>query len=50
MAVEFDRAEKVLDYIFYRAELGRPHRGIIYMAALPKLKVMQLPELDDLAD
>ena len=50
VAVEFDRAEKVFDYIFYRGELGRPHRGIIYMSALPKLTVMQLPELDDLAD
>ena len=27
--------------------MHKPHNGIIYMAALPKLSVMQLPELDD---
>ena len=47
VAVESDRAEEVFDYIFHRGEMHKPHNGIIYMAALPKLSVMQLPELDD---
>ncbi len=50
VAVESDLAEEVFDYIFHRGELETPHHGIIYMAALPKLTVMQLPELDNLAD
>ena len=50
VAVESDRAEEVFDYIFHRGELDAPLHGIIFMAALPKLTVMQLPEMDDLAD
>ena len=49
VAVESDRAEEVFDYIFHRGELGTPHHGIIFMAALSKLTAMQLPEMDDLA-
>jgi hypothetical protein len=30
--------------------LDTPHHGVIFMAALPKLTVMQLPEMADLAD
>lgn len=50
VAVESDRAEMVFDYIFHRGELDTPHHGIMFMSALPKLAVMQLPEMDDLTD
>ena len=50
VAVESDRAEEVFDYIFHRGKLDTPHHGVIFMAALSTLTVMQLPEMEDLAD
>lgn len=50
VAVESERAEEVFDYIFRRAGLDKPHHGIIYMAVLPKLSVMQLPDLKEFDD
>ena len=50
VAVESDRAEEVFNYIFHRAEMDKPHHGIIYMSVLPKLSVMQLPDLEEFDD
>jgi nitrogen regulatory protein PII len=50
VVVESDRAEEVFDYIFHRGKLDTPHHGVIFMAALSTLTVMQLPEMEDLAD
>ncbi|MFT5208570.1 MAG: hypothetical protein ACI9CE_000284 [Flavobacterium sp.] len=38
-------ADKIFEYIFFKAEMNKPHGGIMYMTSLPKMSVMNMPDL-----
>ncbi len=40
-------ADEVFEFIYYEADIDRPHGGIMYMHALPKTTEYSLPDLPD---
>lgn len=47
VVVEADRAEEIFEYLFYAADIDRPHGGIIYMNALALASRYALPALPE---
>ena len=39
-----DMADTIFEYIYFKAELDQPHGGIVYIAKVPKMALMKLPE------
>ena len=46
VVVDADRADEVFEFIYYHAELDRPHGGIMYQNALSKSTEYVLPDID----
>lgn len=42
-----DQAEELFEYIFTKADINRPHGGLMYMHALPMATPFTLPEVPD---
>ncbi|TAJ95984.1 MAG: hypothetical protein EPO31_00775 [Gammaproteobacteria bacterium] len=47
VVVGIDRAEEIFEYLFYAADIDRPHGGFIYMSALALASRYALPALPD---
>jgi len=47
VVVEAAQAEEIFDYLFYAADIDRPHGGIIYMNALALASRYTLPALPE---
>jgi len=45
--VSKEMADTIFEYIYYKAELDQPHGGIVYIARVPKMALMKLPELTE---
>ena len=45
--VDNDKADELFEYIFFQADINRPHGGIMYMHALPKTTEFILPEVPE---
>jgi len=37
-------ADEVFEYLFFKGEMDQPHNGIIYIQAVPRTTVMEIPE------
>lgn len=46
LTVEQGRADEVFEYLYFKAELDQPHNGLIYMQAVPRTSILQLPDLE----
>ncbi|MDA1371664.1 MAG: hypothetical protein O2971_13015 [Proteobacteria bacterium] len=44
VVVSKEQAEEIFDYIFHKAEMNKPHGGLVYMVKVPIMALMQLPE------
>ncbi|MBQ13862.1 MAG: hypothetical protein QGG67_13315 [Gammaproteobacteria bacterium] len=44
LVVSKEMAETIFEYIYFRAGLDQPHGGLVYMAKVPKMALMKLPE------
>ena len=42
-------AEEAFEFVYFEAQVGRPHGGIIYMAELDRTTQFELPELAEKA-
>jgi len=40
-------ADEIFEYIFFKAEMNKPHGGIMYMTSLPKMSAVSMPEFPD---
>jgi len=45
--VDEDKADALFEYIFFEADINRPHGGIMYMHTLPKTTEFVLPEVPE---
>lgn len=45
--VEAERADEVFEYIFYEAEINRPHGGMMYQQPLLATTAFTLPDLEE---
>jgi len=45
--IEAERADEVFEYIFFEAELNRPHGGLIFQQPLLISTALILPELEE---
>lgn len=43
-------ADAIFEFIYFRAKMGDPHGGMIYMAKLPRSSVMTLPDVSAVAE
>lgn len=43
--VSAERADEVFDFIYFEADINRPHGGLMYMLALQSASAFQLPDL-----
>lgn len=47
VAVNSDQADEIFTYIYYEADINRPHGGIMYMHALEMSSEFILPEIPE---
>ena len=40
-----EKADEIFNYIFFKAEMDRPHGGIMFMVTLPKMSTTHLPDI-----
>jgi hypothetical protein len=45
--VEGDQADEIFEYIYHKADINRPHGGLMYMCQLHKATPFILPDLPD---
>jgi len=45
VTVAADDADDLFEYIYFKAEIGERHGGILFMQRLPKVSIMKLPDL-----
>ncbi len=45
--VEEDRADEVFEFIFYEAEINRPHGGLMFQQPLLASTAFKLPDLEE---
>ncbi len=45
--VDANMADDIFEYIFFEADINRPHGGIMYMHALPRTTEYVLPEIPE---
>ena len=38
-----DIADEIFEYVYFKAEMAQPHGGIMFMTALPKMSVVEMP-------
>lgn len=47
VTIDSKQAEKYFDLIYHRAEINRPHGGLMYMQSLPKATQFTLPDIPE---
>lgn len=47
IVVEEDQADEIFEYIYHKADINRPHGGLMYMCQLQKATPFTLPDLPD---
>jgi nitrogen regulatory protein PII len=47
VVVPVDQADELFEYIYDKANINRPHGGLMYMHALPKSTRFTLPDIPD---
>ena len=47
VVVSASNADEIFDFIYYEADINRPHGGIMYMHALHRTTEYSLPDLAD---
>lgn len=47
VVVSASNADEIFEFIYYKADINRPHGGIMYMHALQRTTEYRLPELPD---
>ncbi len=47
LTVEQERADEVFEFLYFKAELDQPHNGVIYMQAVPKASILEMPSIPD---
>lgn len=47
VSVPKEVADEIFEYIFFKADMNKPHGGIIYMVKTPRMTSMTLPEIDE---
>lgn len=47
VVVETGEADEIFEYIYHKADINRPHGGMMFMCQLGKTTLFILPDLDD---